>query len=253
MRLEVGWGQDGKGDGESKMGIGSGMGSRTGNRVQHGTRTHAGHGQDSCPLGRTRPVLTVSLCVPPCPRRLERLQRVVTKLQMESGLCEEQLNQADALLQAVSVGGTGVGGPGGTSPGRWPWPYCPCPAGRAAAGGWEGATEGGRGGAGPGQGGCHDPAALQRRPESQGRAAPPGRADVPPVRALWGSPRLVPVALCPQSPPCPPCPSCPSCPPKPFMSPVSSVLPMPPMSPMLPAPPTTPVSPVPPKALQNLL
>ncbi|NWV83009.1 PLEC protein, partial [Dasyornis broadbenti] len=31
--------------------------------------------------------------------RLERLQRVVTKLQMESGLCEEQLNQADALLQ----------------------------------------------------------------------------------------------------------------------------------------------------------
>lgn len=122
MRLEVGWGQDGKGDGESKMGIGSGMGSgmgsRTGNRVQHGTRTHAGLGQDSCPLGRTRPVLTVSLCVPPCPRRLERLQRVVTKLQMESGLCEEQLNQADALLQAVSVGGTGVGGPGGTSPGH---------------------------------------------------------------------------------------------------------------------------------------
>ncbi|NXW55539.1 PLEC protein, partial [Eurystomus gularis] len=32
--------------------------------------------------------------------RLERLQRVVTKLQMESGLCEEQLNQADTLLQA---------------------------------------------------------------------------------------------------------------------------------------------------------
>ncbi|NXG06374.1 PLEC protein, partial [Sakesphorus luctuosus] len=32
--------------------------------------------------------------------RLERLQRVITKLQMESGLCEEQLNQADALLQA---------------------------------------------------------------------------------------------------------------------------------------------------------
>ncbi|KAJ7399742.1 Plectin [Pitangus sulphuratus] len=31
---------------------------------------------------------------------LERLQRVVTKLQMESGICEEQLNQADALLQA---------------------------------------------------------------------------------------------------------------------------------------------------------
>ncbi|NWU07588.1 PLEC protein, partial [Cephalopterus ornatus] len=32
--------------------------------------------------------------------RLERLQRVVTKLQMESGICEEQLNQADTLLQA---------------------------------------------------------------------------------------------------------------------------------------------------------
>ncbi|XP_031462239.1 plectin-like, partial [Phasianus colchicus] len=34
------------------------------------------------------------------PRRLERLQRIVTKLQTEAGLCEEQLNQADALLQA---------------------------------------------------------------------------------------------------------------------------------------------------------
>ncbi|NXX15124.1 PLEC protein, partial [Podargus strigoides] len=33
--------------------------------------------------------------------RLERLQRVVSKLQVESALCEEQLNQADALLQAV--------------------------------------------------------------------------------------------------------------------------------------------------------
>ncbi|KAM6350464.1 plectin [Podargus strigoides] len=32
--------------------------------------------------------------------RLERLQRVVSKLQVESALCEEQLNQADALLQA---------------------------------------------------------------------------------------------------------------------------------------------------------
>ncbi|NXC38023.1 PLEC protein, partial [Penelope pileata] len=32
--------------------------------------------------------------------RLERLQRIVSKLQMESGLCEEQLNQADALLQS---------------------------------------------------------------------------------------------------------------------------------------------------------
>ncbi|XP_058035009.1 plectin isoform X29 [Ahaetulla prasina] len=32
--------------------------------------------------------------------RLERLQRIVSKLQMESGLCEEQLNQADILLQS---------------------------------------------------------------------------------------------------------------------------------------------------------
>ncbi|XP_053415516.1 plectin isoform X14 [Nycticebus coucang] len=32
--------------------------------------------------------------------RLECLQRIVSKLQMEAGLCEEQLNQADALLQS---------------------------------------------------------------------------------------------------------------------------------------------------------
>ncbi|XP_077404420.1 plectin a isoform X4 [Vanacampus margaritifer] len=31
--------------------------------------------------------------------RLERLQRVVSKVQMESGVCEEQLNQVEALLQ----------------------------------------------------------------------------------------------------------------------------------------------------------
>lgn len=43
-------------------------------------------------------------------RRLECLQRIVSKLQMEAGLCEEQLNQADALLQ--SVRGRGRGGPG---------------------------------------------------------------------------------------------------------------------------------------------
>lgn len=114
------------------------------------------------------------------------------------------------------------------------------PAGRAAAGGWEGAAEDGGSGAGPGQGGCHDPAALQRCADPQGRAAPPGRADVPSVRALWGSPGLVPMALCPQSPLCPPGPSCP---PKPFMSPVSPVPSMPP------APSTTPLSPVPSKAL----
>ncbi|XP_040551562.1 plectin-like isoform X8 [Gallus gallus] len=40
--------------------------------------------------------------------RLERLQRIVTKLQTEAGLCEEQLNQADALLQAVSGGCRGA-------------------------------------------------------------------------------------------------------------------------------------------------
>ncbi|KAM9738579.1 plectin a isoform 4-T4 [Menidia menidia] len=32
--------------------------------------------------------------------RLERLQRVVSKVQMESGVCEEQLNQVETLLQA---------------------------------------------------------------------------------------------------------------------------------------------------------
>lgn len=35
--------------------------------------------------------------------RLERLQRVVGKVQMESGVCEEQLNQVETLLQAVRV------------------------------------------------------------------------------------------------------------------------------------------------------
>ncbi len=33
--------------------------------------------------------------------RLERLQRIVSKVQMESGLCEEQLNQVETLLQTV--------------------------------------------------------------------------------------------------------------------------------------------------------
>lgn len=47
-------------------------------------------------------------------RRLECLQRVVSKLQMEAGLCEEQLNQADALLQSVRAG-TVRGGSG------WGW------------------------------------------------------------------------------------------------------------------------------------
>lgn len=33
--------------------------------------------------------------------RLERLQRIVSKVQMESGVCEEQLNQVETLLQTV--------------------------------------------------------------------------------------------------------------------------------------------------------
>lgn len=32
---------------------------------------------------------------------MERLQRVVSKVQMESVVCEEQLNQVEALLQTV--------------------------------------------------------------------------------------------------------------------------------------------------------
>lgn len=56
----------------------------------------------------------MSLC------RMERLQRVVSKVQMESGVCEEQLSQVEALLQTVreapAGGGRGVGGPGGAEP-----------------------------------------------------------------------------------------------------------------------------------------
>lgn len=53
-------------------------------------------------------------------RRLERLQRVVSKLQMEAGLCEEQLNQADALLQSVRGGHEGGPGRGGLGEGGGP-------------------------------------------------------------------------------------------------------------------------------------
>jgi len=35
--------------------------------------------------------------------RLERLQRIVSKVQMESGLCEEQLNQVETVLQSVRL------------------------------------------------------------------------------------------------------------------------------------------------------
>lgn len=45
--------------------------------------------------------------------RLECLQRIVSKLQMEAGLCEEQLNQADALLQSVRGGAPAEGRRGG--------------------------------------------------------------------------------------------------------------------------------------------
>lgn len=33
--------------------------------------------------------------------RLERLQQIVKKVQIESGMCEEQLNQTESLLQMV--------------------------------------------------------------------------------------------------------------------------------------------------------
>lgn len=65
-------------------------------------------------------------------RRLERLQRIVSKLQMEAGLCEEQLNQADALLQSVRAGP----GQGGWTEGGAPSP--PRPAAAAPAS-WRGA------------------------------------------------------------------------------------------------------------------
>lgn len=57
-------------------------------------------------------------------RRLECLQRVVSKLQMEAGLCEEQLNHADALLQSVRGAGEGQAGGRREAPGArhtlWP-------------------------------------------------------------------------------------------------------------------------------------
>ena len=62
-------------------------------------------GAVQCSPGR-RIALQRRLWLHPC--RLERLQRIVTKLQTEAGLCEEQLNQADALLQAVSGGCRGA-------------------------------------------------------------------------------------------------------------------------------------------------
>lgn len=59
----------------------------------------------------------ISLSLPSCLPRLERLQRIVSKLQMESGLCEEQLNQADTLLQSVS-GRPDPAGPSGPRSGE---------------------------------------------------------------------------------------------------------------------------------------
>ena len=58
-------------------------------------RVPAGHMSDTEAL--------LSLC------RLERLQRIVTKVQMESGNCEEQLNRLETLLQTVSPPPAGQG------------------------------------------------------------------------------------------------------------------------------------------------
>lgn len=44
---------------------------------------------------------------------------MVSKLQMEAGLCEEQLNQADALLQSVREGH--MHRQEGTGPSSSPW------------------------------------------------------------------------------------------------------------------------------------
>lgn len=63
-------------------------------------------------------------------RRLECLQRIVSKLQMEAGLCEEQLNQADALLQSVR-GGWSAGRSGRAQPGHAHPDHAPIPAGLA--------------------------------------------------------------------------------------------------------------------------
>lgn len=49
----------------------------------------------TCCLHVSYPVMCIFL-------RLERLQRIVSKVQMESGVCEEQLNQLESLLQSVS-------------------------------------------------------------------------------------------------------------------------------------------------------
>lgn len=59
-------------------------------------------GSSSLTLECGRPLVTPCGALP-CDlvHRLECLQRIVSKLQMEAGLCEEQLNQADALLQSV--------------------------------------------------------------------------------------------------------------------------------------------------------
>lgn len=76
--------------------------------------------------GRQQGIGQDPLSFPSCLPRLERLQRIVSKLQMESGLCEEQLNQADTLLQSVSGRSAPAGAPGprtrrrGARPGALP-------------------------------------------------------------------------------------------------------------------------------------
>ncbi|NXQ07146.1 PLEC protein, partial [Vidua macroura] len=133
--------------------------------------------------------------------RLERLQRVVTKLQMESGLCEEQLNQADALLQAdVRL----------LAAGKAPQKAAEVERDLDKADAMIRLL-------------FNDVQTLKdgRHPQGEQMYRRYGRCG--------GPPRLVPVALSPQSPPCPscpPCPPCPSCPSKPFVSPLS---PMPPV------------------------
>lgn len=101
---------------------------------------------------------------------MERLQRVVSKVQMESVVCEEQLNQVEALLQMVR---------------RGPWyrnPHCSvalqCTCSYAA--GHEDAEfrqtcsaydgDGGR----LGESRSEDPPPLQRRSASEGWTPPPG-------------------------------------------------------------------------------
>ncbi|KAM6226045.1 plectin-like, partial [Porphyrio hochstetteri] len=95
QRRVGGWGLQQPGVGLCRVGVSRPPRPAGGSRSRSlSHRAPPGRNQRPRSPGRCPPSL------PPVPPRLERLQRVVTKLQMESGLCEEQLNQADALLQA---------------------------------------------------------------------------------------------------------------------------------------------------------